>query len=668
MTLKRERLPALCVSLALLSLLQGAAFAASEQQKRALKAIDPAEAKYGELPAAAPPPSPPPPMPATPVSGQPLSGAPKRTLANPNPEFPRDDMIPEFGKPLPTVQPGAAPYDGPGFAGGQGPGVNPDRSVEESRLGRLEQLAFGNTYPEHDVEDRLDHLESEVFGTKSSTQPVEKRLGSLEAKLGTKSAFGAQGTSQPPAPVSNIRPPSPGTGFLPPNQTAYAPPPPANLPPQRPPGGGFVPPPQQQGSGGTAFVPPAQAGGGYVPPAPQQQGGYMPPRQQGGYLAPQQQGGYLAPQQQGGYMPPQQQGGYMPPQQQGGYVPPQQQGGYMPPQQQGGYMPPQQQGGYMPPQQQGGYMPPQQQGGYMPPQQQGGYMPPQQQGGYLAPQQQGGYMPPQQQGGYMPPPQMQSGYNSPPQQGGYLPPQQQQVGGYVTPRPGGNDSFVQPAARPSVPSAASGNSTAVDQVVSSIPEKSGAGDYFSQITRFDGACARWTSFPVMIHFPGSTPENWRKILDGAVAKWNQYLPVRVASPSEPADIELAWINHLPPRQLGLTNLEVFNGRMRVTVYLLRPTYYLPTTPEKTLSQVALHELGHALGLFGHSANAADVMAPTEAAATKELANSPKSAGITPRDLNTLKRVYQSPSLPAGYQTPHPYGWSLRQSNSQTDPD
>lgn len=551
MTLKRERLPALCVSLALLSLLQGAAFAASEQQKRALKAIDPAEAKYGELPAAAPPPSPPPPMPATPVSGQPLSGAPKRTLANPNPEFPRDDMIPEFGKPLPTVQPGAAPYDGPGFAGGQGPGVNPDRSVEEARLGRLEQLAFGNTYPEHDVEDRLDHLESEVFGTKSSTQPVEKRLGSLEAKLGTKSAFGAQGTSQPPAPVSNIRPPSPGTGFLPPNQTAYAPPPTANLPPQRPPGGGFVPPPQQQGSGGTAFVPPAQAGGGYVPPAPQQQGGYMPP---------------------------------------------------------------------------------------------------------------------QQQGGYMPPPQMQAGYNSPPQQGGYLPPQQQQVGGYVTPRPGGNDSFVQPAARPSVPSAASGNSTAVDQVVSSIPEKSGAGDYFSQITRFDGACARWTSFPVMIHFPGSTPENWRKILDGAVAKWNQYLPVRVASPSEPADIELAWINHLPPRQLGLTNLEVFNGRMRVTVYLLRPTYYLPTTPEKTLSQVALHELGHALGLFGHSANAADVMAPTEAAATKELANSPKSAGITPRDLNTLKRVYQSPSLPAGYQTPHPYGWSLRQSNSQTDPD
>ncbi len=682
----RERILALCLSFAFLPLLSSSA-ATTDQQKRALKPIDPAEAKYGELAPPPPPPSPPPPLPATPVVGQPISSGSKRTFSNPNPGGAGlENMIPEFGKPLPSVST-TGNYGGPGFAGGQAPsGGSGDRSADEQRVVRLEQVAFGNTYPEHEVEDRLDHLETEVFGTKSTGQPVEKRMSALEAKLGTKTAFGGQPAARPSGGGgSGSMPPQGGGGFVPPQGGGAQGSPPRTgggnpqggggfVPPQG--GGGFVPP---QGGGG--FVPP-QGGGGFVPP--QGGGGFVPPQGGGGFVPPQGGGGFVPPQGGGGFVPPQGgrgfslPGGGYPPQNGGGYAPPQNGGGYVPPQNGGGYAPPQNGGGYVPPQNGGGYVPPQSGGGYAPPQSGGGYVPPQSGGGYGPPRGGTAYVPPQGGGGFGPP---QGGFNNgqgggyvPPQQSGYGPPQQgsgypPQGGGYgppagsYAPPPQGYPPQPQPGSPPAAVPARSpqpaGPASATDQVVNAIPEKKGAGDYFAQITRFDnGTCARWTSFPVLIHLPGGSPDAWEKVLEGAVSKWNQSIPVRVASATEPADVEIAWINHLPPRQLGLTNLEVFTGRMRVTVYLLRPTYYLPNTPEKMLGQVALHELGHALGLFGHSLDPADLMFPIEAPAGKEPFKA-RSGVITARDLNTLKRIYQTVPLPAGYQTPHPYGWSYQ---------
>ena len=188
--------------------------------------------------------------------------------------------------------------------------------------------------------------------------------------------------------------------------------------------------------------------------------------------------------------------------------------------------------------------------------------------------------------------------------------------------------------------------------VASIPFSEKAGDYLSAIQRYPGGTyAHWAKLPITVHVPMSTPQPWKSALEAAIHQWGQYIPLMVASPQQSAEIEIAWINHLQPRQLGITNLEVFDGRMRVTIYLLRPTYYPPGVTEKILPTVIAHEVGHALGLWGHSQSNADIMQALDSL-------KPKPPVISARDINTLKRVYESPSLPSGFQSPEPVGWAF----------
>lgn len=137
--------------------------------------------------------------------------------------YPSEDMIPEFGKELPfnRIQPPPNAYqpdippNNPGAAWstqapqtlyGTAPATIPEITPEERQVTRLEQIAFGSTYPEHEVPDRVDHLEKEVFG-KVLQGNLSARLGNLETKLAGQGAFGQQAIAPPAVAPSPNRDP-----------------------------------------------------------------------------------------------------------------------------------------------------------------------------------------------------------------------------------------------------------------------------------------------------------------------------------------------------------------------------------------------------------------------------------------------------------------------------
>lgn len=171
----------------------------------------------------------------------------------------------------------------------------------------------------------------------------------------------------------------------------------------------------------------------------------------------------------------------------------------------------------------------------------------------------------------------------------------------------------------------------------------------------------WQSFPVTVHLPKDSPDSWRKALDGDLKTWSQYVPLNAAKGDEKGKIDVQWVNKLPPKILGVTRVEGTADSLKVTIFVLRPTFYPSEIPENVLQKVFAHELGHAVGLLGHSTNSGDVMYTHDEKQDKTgkgvkspLLGSDKPSG---RDLNTLKKLYMSSPLPAGFKFDQPLEYS-----------
>ncbi|MBC8233878.1 tetratricopeptide repeat protein [bacterium] len=174
-----------------------------------------------------------------------------------------------------------------------------------------------------------------------------------------------------------------------------------------------------------------------------------------------------------------------------------------------------------------------------------------------------------------------------------------------------------------------------------------ADDYFSRITTAsNGRLTRFGHSPITLYV-GSIPlseelkSGYRDALEESLSLWEEVAEgkvkfKRVDSPND-ADIKLKWIYKLMhsnrSRQIGEANLvRMEAGKFHVEVVIfLRDFTTMKLLDCDTLKAAILHELGHALGLWGHSPNPGDVMFYS-AAATKPIE----------RDVATLRKVYATP--------------------------
>lgn len=186
------------------------------------------------------------------------------------------------------------------------------------------------------------------------------------------------------------------------------------------------------------------------------------------------------------------------------------------------------------------------------------------------------------------------------------------------------------------------------------------GDYFSEIKPTPVGYLIWSRLPVTVYLEqpqevGSSAsvlrfQEWVKAVLKGVDEWKSYLPLEVVSQREGADIVI--LRSRPPlqtsinRETGQFNIpRVRAAETRYEFYLrkdssksvLSQRFTIQLSPDQTVDYTratARHELGHALGIWGHSLVETDIMY------FSQVRNSPP---ISARDINTLKRIYEQPT-------------------------
>ena len=176
---------------------------------------------------------------------------------------------------------------------------------------------------------------------------------------------------------------------------------------------------------------------------------------------------------------------------------------------------------------------------------------------------------------------------------------------------------------------------------------SSADDYFNHITVFsDGKITRFTQMPIRVHI-APVPmgiegvETYLESFRYAMREWEVAADGRIqfqeVEAIDNADIRVRWqrsgLTQITDTALGKTELSRFSETdFEVGMVLaLRERGSAALLPPEKMRTVCLHELGHAIGLWGHSPDSASVLF---FAATAQRP--------TDRDRATLRKVYATP--------------------------
>ena len=179
---------------------------------------------------------------------------------------------------------------------------------------------------------------------------------------------------------------------------------------------------------------------------------------------------------------------------------------------------------------------------------------------------------------------------------------------------------------------------------------SSASDYFDQIQKVKVGYLLWTDFPVRVSIDPAGDLRWQTAVRKGVEAWMPYFPLEIIDVTdgrEDAQIQIQATRFKLNRPAGSTTLPRFRAaetrwdiipvmpdsltpllRHRMTIALP------PGQADGVMQSAACHEMGHALGIWGHSIDAKDVM---------YFAQVKDPPPISTRDLRTLKRVYEQPT-------------------------
>jgi predicted Zn-dependent protease len=181
------------------------------------------------------------------------------------------------------------------------------------------------------------------------------------------------------------------------------------------------------------------------------------------------------------------------------------------------------------------------------------------------------------------------------------------------------------------------------QTLAQWNEAKTVGDYFDQVRPVKVGALVWSNLPIRVYIePAPTgtlmkPEVWQTAISQAVKEWQPYLSLKLVNAASEADIRVSASS--PPQKHGArvrsaeTSYELYVGEHQTLAHRVA-VRIRPSQTSQYLTAAARHELGHALGIWGHSLNPTDVM---------YFAQVRTPPGISARDINTLKRVYLQPT-------------------------